>query len=66
MAGWTDLLGDAGPACVPSSGNPSRIDVVLTSRAAKAWVRSARARWDLGLAAHAALQVELDIDPPEA
>eukprot|EP00974_Lingulodinium_polyedra_P099787 9666727-Lingulodinium_polyedra.AAC.1 len=38
MAGWSDLLGDVGPTCVPSAGNPSRIDVVFASRAAKAWV----------------------------
>eukprot|EP00974_Lingulodinium_polyedra_P095254 9229552-Lingulodinium_polyedra.AAC.1 len=42
MAGWTELLGDAGPTCVPSASNPSRIDFVLASRSAKAWVRSAR------------------------
>ena len=65
MAGWTDLLGRAGATCMPSHGTPSRIDYVLASRRATQMVETAELRWDLGLATHAALLVELRCDPPE-
>eukprot|EP00974_Lingulodinium_polyedra_P094873 9194458-Lingulodinium_polyedra.AAC.1 len=35
MSGWTDLLADAGNTCYPSSGNPSRIDMVFANRGAR-------------------------------
>eukprot|EP00974_Lingulodinium_polyedra_P052716 5070470-Lingulodinium_polyedra.AAC.1 len=65
MSGWSDMLADAGHACYPSSKMPSRIDVVLASRGARAWVRTARIRWGLGLATHAALHVDLEVRPEE-
>eukprot|EP00959_Pyramimonas_sp_CCMP1952_P076504 1598637-Pyramimonas_sp.AAC.1 len=65
MAGWQDILAVAGPTCLPSSGRPSRIDYVLANRAAAEHVVSAGLRWDLGLATHAALEVELAVEAPE-
>ena len=65
MAGWRDLLARAGPTCLPSSGNPSRIDHVLANGATMEHVVTAGLRWDLGLATHAALEVELAVEAPE-
>ena len=65
LAGWTDVLAEAGPTCLPSQGAPSRIDYVLASRPARALVRGASLRWDLGLAWHAALVLDLEAAPPE-
>eukprot|EP00974_Lingulodinium_polyedra_P063563 6137061-Lingulodinium_polyedra.AAC.1 len=42
MSGWTNVLADAGPTCSPFRGGPSRIDVVLANRAARARVTNAR------------------------
>eukprot|EP00974_Lingulodinium_polyedra_P003489 328435-Lingulodinium_polyedra.AAC.1 len=65
MSGWIDLLVDAGHTCYPSSGNPSRIDVVFANRGARSWIRAARVRWDLGIATHAALQIDLEVGSEE-
>jgi hypothetical protein len=65
MAGWTDILASAGPTCLPSQGAPSRIDYILASRPARALIRGARLHWDLGLAWHAALVIDLEASPPE-
>ncbi len=65
MAGWHDILAQAGPTCLPSSGAPSRIDYVLANRSALVYVRAAGLRWDLGLATHAALEVELEVEAQE-
>eukprot|EP00974_Lingulodinium_polyedra_P006279 595861-Lingulodinium_polyedra.AAC.1 len=56
MAGWGDLLRDAGPTCFPSNGAPSRIDRVIANRGAREWIVGAELRWDLGIATHAAIQ----------
>ena len=34
MSGWCDVLADAGPTCLPSSGRPSRIDYILANKPA--------------------------------
>eukprot|EP00974_Lingulodinium_polyedra_P059171 5698584-Lingulodinium_polyedra.AAC.1 len=60
MNGWADMLANAGHTCYPSSGTPSRIDVVLANRGARAWTRAARVRWDLGIATRAVLQIDLE------
>lgn len=65
LAGWSDLLAHAGPTCVPSQGDPTRIDYALANRPARDMVRRVALRWDLGLATHAALELELDVAPPE-
>ena len=65
MSGWSDLLAPAGPTCLPSSGVPSRIDYVFANRAAQSHVVAAGLRWDLGLATHAALELELQAEAPE-
>eukprot|EP00974_Lingulodinium_polyedra_P061888 5974017-Lingulodinium_polyedra.AAC.1 len=65
MAGWTDLLRDAGPTCFPSSGAPSRIDRAIANRRAREWVVGAGLRWDLGIATHAAIQVDFQAAAPE-
>eukprot|EP00972_Heterocapsa_arctica_P116298 16452349-Heterocapsa_arctica.AAC.1 len=65
MAGWADVLAGAGPTCLPSNGLPSRIDYVLASRPAMAMIRRAALRWDLGLATHAALVLDLDVEAVE-
>jgi ribonuclease HI len=65
MAGWTDVLAHAGPTCLPSHGAPSRIDYVLASRPARALICGAALRWDLGLAWHAALVIDLELGPAE-
>eukprot|EP00974_Lingulodinium_polyedra_P044654 4282206-Lingulodinium_polyedra.AAC.1 len=59
MSGWTDMLADAGHACDPNSGNPPRIDEVFANRRARSWIRAAKVRRDLGIATHAALQIDL-------
>eukprot|EP00974_Lingulodinium_polyedra_P038403 3679696-Lingulodinium_polyedra.AAC.1 len=52
MSGWTDVLRDAGPACYPTSGTPSRIDRALVNRRAASGCRvtvgprHCHARWD--------------------
>eukprot|EP00974_Lingulodinium_polyedra_P081554 7895622-Lingulodinium_polyedra.AAC.1 len=66
MAGWSDLLRDAGPTCFPSTGVPSRIDRVLANAPARAWVVGAELRWDLGVATHGVLQVDFQALAPEA
>eukprot|EP00974_Lingulodinium_polyedra_P062827 6065524-Lingulodinium_polyedra.AAC.1 len=38
MAGWADLLREAGHTCFPSSGAPSRIDRALANAPARAWI----------------------------
>jgi ribonuclease HI len=65
MAGWTDVFASAGPTCIPSNGAPSRIDYVLASRPAKNLIERATLRWDLGLATHAALVLEMRSEVPE-
>jgi ribonuclease HI len=65
MAGWVDVMAEAGPTCIPSNGAPSRIDYVLASRPATALIETASLRWDLGLATHAALVLEMRADAPE-
>ncbi|CAK0820999.1 unnamed protein product [Prorocentrum cordatum] len=65
MAGWRDLLAAAGPTCLPSSGEPSRIDYVLANPQALGLVQRVGLRWDLGIATHAALLVELRAEAPE-
>ena len=65
MSGWTDVLAPAGVTCLPSNGAPSRIDYVLANRPALAHVAAAGLRWDLGLATHAALELELRVEPME-
>jgi endonuclease/exonuclease/phosphatase family metal-dependent hydrolase len=65
MAGWVDVLAEAGPTCIPSTGAPSRIDYVFANRPAKAFIRAASVRWDLGLATHAALELEIRAEAPE-
>ena len=65
MAGWTDVMAHAGPTCLPSQGAPSRIDYILASRPARALIRGTSLRWDLGLAWHAALVIDLEAAPVE-
>lgn len=65
MAGWRDILAQAGPTCIPSEGEPSRLDYVLANREARDLIGRAELRWDLGLATHAALEVELVVGQPE-
>jgi hypothetical protein len=65
MAGWVDVLAEAGPTCIPSNGAPSRIDYVLASRPARNLIERASVRWDLGLATHAALELEIRTEMPE-
>jgi ribonuclease HI len=65
MAGWVDVLASAGPTCIPSVGAPSRIDYVIASRPAAAFIKSASIRWDLGLATHAALLVDMEVEAAE-
>eukprot|EP00974_Lingulodinium_polyedra_P044372 4257559-Lingulodinium_polyedra.AAC.1 len=65
MAGWSDLLRDAGPTCYPSSGAPSRIDRAIANRRAREWLVSAELRWDLGIATHAGLQLDFVAEQPE-
>eukprot|EP00959_Pyramimonas_sp_CCMP1952_P024968 523996-Pyramimonas_sp.AAC.1 len=65
MAGWKDLLAAAGPTRIPSHGAPSRIDYALANAEAQALVTRVGLRWDLGLATHAALLVELRVAAPE-
>eukprot|EP00974_Lingulodinium_polyedra_P092216 8935780-Lingulodinium_polyedra.AAC.1 len=69
MAGRADLLreaGQAGHACFPSSGALSRIDRALANAPARAWITGAELRWDLGIATHAAIQVDFQAQAPEA
>eukprot|EP00974_Lingulodinium_polyedra_P089961 8722014-Lingulodinium_polyedra.AAC.1 len=65
MAGWSDLLRDAGPTCYPTSGAPSRIDRAVANRRAREWLVSAELRWDLGIATHAGLQLDFAAVQPE-
>jgi endonuclease/exonuclease/phosphatase family metal-dependent hydrolase len=65
MAGWVDVLAEAGPTCIPSSGTPSRIDYVLANRPAKGLIEAASVRWDLGLSTHAALELKMRAEAPE-
>ena len=65
MSGWHDVLASAGPTCLPSSGQPSRIDYVLANKPALAHIEAAGLRWDLGIATHAALELEIRMAPTE-
>lgn len=65
MSGWLDVLCQAGPTCLSSSGALSRIDYVLANGPAMAHVTAAGLRWDLGLAKHAALELEVQVEPAE-
>jgi ribonuclease HI/endonuclease/exonuclease/phosphatase family metal-dependent hydrolase len=65
MAGWVDVFSNAGPTCIPSNGAPSRIDYVLASRPARDLIERISIRWDLGLATHAALILEMRAEAPE-
>eukprot|EP00974_Lingulodinium_polyedra_P026630 2568488-Lingulodinium_polyedra.AAC.1 len=65
MTGWSDLLRDAGPACYPTSGVPSRIERAIADRRARGWFAAAEPRWDLGLATHAAVQLDFSLVAPE-
>ncbi|CAK0858704.1 unnamed protein product, partial [Prorocentrum cordatum] len=65
MAGWRDLLGAAGPTCIPSQGEPSRIDYALANESAAGMVTQVGLRWGLGLAMHAALLVTIQVGRPE-
>ena len=65
MAGWRDMLAAGGATCVPSQGEPSRIDYVLANSTALGLVERVGLRWDLGFATHAALQVEFRTAAPE-
>ena len=65
MAGWRDLLAQAGPTCLPSQGAPSRIDYVLANREALGFVERAELRWDLGLATHCAMEIDVRVARPE-
>eukprot|EP00974_Lingulodinium_polyedra_P045745 4385502-Lingulodinium_polyedra.AAC.1 len=61
MAGWANLLADTGDTRVQPTGTPYTIDAVLTNRGARAWVKFARLRWDVGLATHAAIEIAFDM-----
>ncbi len=65
MAGWRDIGQGAGPTCLPTRGQPSRLDYALANREAQAFVHSFQLRWDLGIPTHAAVVVELLCPPPE-
>ncbi|CAK0848334.1 unnamed protein product [Prorocentrum cordatum] len=65
MAGWPDLLRAAGPTCIPSQGEPSRIDYALANESAAGMVTQVGLRWDFGLAMHAALLVTVRVGRPE-
>ena len=65
MAGWADVFAHAGPTCIPSNGDPSRIDYVLASRPARDLIVGGSIRWDLGLATHAALVLDMCVEAPE-
>ena len=59
VSGWHDLLAGAGHTCVPTRGQPSRLDYALANSEFMGLVEGAELRWDLGLATHAAVQVDL-------
>eukprot|EP00974_Lingulodinium_polyedra_P057548 5538772-Lingulodinium_polyedra.AAC.1 len=66
MAGWADLLRETGPTRFPSPGAPSRIDRALANSRAREWIIGAELRWDLGIATHAAMQIDFRPQAPEA
>ena len=68
VAGWVDLLKSAGGTCYPSRGAPSRLDYALASPEAVGLISGARLRWDLGVATHGVVELDLQLlaEPPAA